>query len=71
MNWPCQFIATATMPDKRTRTISFIFEGNGDINKYGLIAFFKRSKKPWLWYGVEYFIYTPLGQCSSGVIERE
>jgi hypothetical protein len=70
VNWPCQFIASTVMPDKRSRTITFIFDGEFQAESKGLAEFFRRSKKPYLWYGVGFTIYTPLGQCIHGVIER-
>jgi len=68
--WPCVARMSATMPDRRTRTVVAYYDGSGDAVGKALAAFRQRLRKPWLWYGCDFHITTPLGQRASGVFEE-
>lgn len=70
-NWQCQYYAeTYTMKGDK-RKINGYFEGYGDIVKRCQLKLNYRLRKPYIWYGVEITIITPLGQRAIRTIEPD
>lgn len=62
MGWTCSFCGETTHPSGRDMMVEGVFDGAGDLLEKAHMEILRRLRKPWLWYGVGFWIHTPLGQ---------
>ena len=69
--WPCLIMIDTHAMDGSRRHIEAHYDGCGDAVGLGLKALRGRMRKPYIYYGCEYIIVSPLGQKMTGTFEEK
>lgn len=69
-NWNCKYFAKTRMWDGSSRKIEGYFECTGNLKNNLQKILNSRIKKPFIWFGVDIIICTPIGQKCKFLIEE-